>query len=85
MKVKELIKRLRKFPPDAIALVRGYDTGYDVVADVRAEIVAPSPVKGECVGVFDLADDSFPNAQTAAYIEPYDALDKHERYGGHTK
>ena len=43
MTVGELIQELKTYPPDARAMVQGYEDGYDEVSVVRSIRVHPNP------------------------------------------
>ena len=74
MTVKQLIKKLRKFPQDAQAVVRGYENGFDDVFDVLLETVVKMPQRSEFDGVYQIAGDYVDGHMKVVYIEPDDGL-----------
>ena len=98
MTVLELIEKLRDMPQNAIAVVRGYEGGYDDIQDVKHIKVELNP--NACVGnspyltntdneylwfygVFETALDSEGAIYDAVFIEQYDGDDKHSKKRKH--
>jgi len=87
MTVAELILKLQKMPQDAVVVVRGYESGYDDVKNIkRCKLKIAEPYAAlwgnqetcepaEWDGVYAQADDG---SIDAVYIQGYNDEDKHE-------
>ena len=91
MTVSELVDKLRKMPQNAIAVVRGYEGGYDDVNDVKAIKIELNPNAWDkdqrykeprwYEGVYEIVKDDKPSEVIpidAVFIEQYDEEGKHE-------
>ena len=72
MNVSELINILRKFPPDALIVTEGYETGYEPVKRIQLIKVETNTRKEWWDGKYEISDKTdaievvFLNAETKA-------------------
>jgi hypothetical protein len=74
MKVKELIERLKEFDPEAIVVVDGYETDYDVVKTIRSKKLLDPKIgdkpwyEGELIDAEDLPVHMLHDEINAVYL-----------------
>ena len=66
MTVKELIEKLKSFPPDALVVTEGYEEGYDTIKKASTLKVEENPQKKWYVGEY--TDSDKPNAIQVVYL-----------------
>ena len=67
MIVSELISLLKQLPQDSLVLARGYESGYDAVTCIHAQLVAKTHNPASCDG--DYTEDKYYASRSAPSAE----------------